>query len=207
VNKIASVIGSLLVLSGLALLAYVGLSYARTLSGGRDTGSHAQQATGKRLAARLGGHQKVAIPRATRPVPAGEPALRMVIPKIGVDSRVVQTLPQGGIWTVADWTVGHLSTTPGPGLAGNGAYAAHDDIKGEIFKRLGELGPGDVIELYTAHTVYRYVVVGQQTVDPSDVAVLAPTRTSTITLVSCAPYWVDTNRLIVKAELKSSARA
>jgi sortase A len=206
-NKLASGFGSVLVLCGLGLLAYVGITYAQRLSSHGHSWSSAQQVKGKQLAASLGRHQNLAVPRAHRAIPAGAPAIRLIIPKIGVDSSVVQTAPIGGVWAVADWAVGHLTTTPGPGLAGNGAYAAHDDIKGEIFKRLGELGPGDQVELFTAHSVYRYVVVSQQSVDPSDVAVLAPTRASTITLVSCTPYWVDTSRLIVKAVLKSSSAA
>jgi sortase A len=205
VNKLVSAFGGLLVLCGLALLAYVGITYAQTLTNHPHVWSRAQQRQGRELATKLGRHQNVAVPRGRQSVRSGAPAVRMVIPRIGVDSRVVQTPPLGGVWAVADWAVGHLSTTPGPGVAGNGAYAAHDDIKGEIFKRLGELGPGDVIELFTAHAVFTYDVVDQQAVDPSDVAVLAPTRASTITLVSCTPYWVDTSRLVVKAVLKSSA--
>ena len=204
-HRLASVIGSLLVLAGAALLVYVGINYAGVLSIQPHTWSSQQKHAGKQLASRLGHHQTVAVPRAPRAVAPGEPALRMVIPKIGVDSRVVQTPPVAGIWAVADWAVGHLSTTPGPGLPGNGAYAAHDDIKGEIFKRAGDLSPGDSIVLFTRHMRYRYAVVSQRIVPPSDVSVLAQTRTSTITLVTCTPYWVDTNRLIVQAVLKSSS--
>jgi LPXTG-site transpeptidase (sortase) family protein len=52
--------------------------------------------------------------------------------------------------------------------------------------------------------MYTYVVTNQVTVDPSDVSVLAPTRLSTVTLISCAPYWVDTQRLVVQAVLQSA---
>ncbi len=95
--------------------------------------------------------------------------------------------------------MGHLSTTPNPGVSGNGAYAAHDDIKGEIFKRLGELAPGDKIMLYSHRSVVTYLVTRQITVDPSNISPLNPTTQPTITLISCAPYWVDTQRLIVQA--------
>jgi sortase A len=127
----------------------------------------------------------------------------MVIPKIEVDAPVMQTPPDGGVWQVADWSVGHLSTTPNPGVAGNGAYAAHDDIKGEIFKRVGELTPGDKILIYTRHAVVTYAVIRQITVDPSNISPLNPTTQPTVTLISCAPYWVDTQRLIVQAVEKT----
>jgi sortase A len=104
---------------------------------------------------------------------------------------------------VADWAVGHLTSTPDPGSVGNGAYAAHDDIKGELFKRLGELGPGDQVIVYSKHARYLYAVVRQQTVDPSNVSVLNQTRTPTVTLITCSPYWVDTYRLVVQAAFKS----
>jgi LPXTG-site transpeptidase (sortase) family protein len=207
-NRLVSALGTLLVLAGLALLAYVGLSYARSVNGSSHKWSSSQVKKGKSIATRLSGHQTVAVPRSlgqgATAAPAG-PALRMSIAKITVDSPVVQTQPVNGTWNVADWAVGHLATTPNPGVPGNGAYAAHDDIKGEIFKRLGELSPGDTIRLYTRHTLYRYVVVRQVSVDPSDVAVLKPTSQPTITLITCVPYWVDTQRLVVQAVLKSSS--
>jgi sortase A len=209
-QRIISALGTLLVACGVAILVYIGVTYAQASPQHARTWSAQQQAKARQLAAHLAGHQKVAIPSRLRGAAlpgGGEAAQRMVIPKIRVDAPVVQTQPAGGVWNVADWAVGHLSTSPDPGASGNGAYAAHDDIKGELFKRLGELSPGDAVIIYTRHAVNRYVVVGQQVVDPSDTAVLAPTRQPTITLITCAPYWVDTQRLIVQAALKSrSAR-
>jgi sortase A len=202
-NRIFSIIGSVLVLAGIALLAYVSISYLRQSSAKPPSWSQTQQRQGRQIAARLRGHQQVAVPRHAAAAPQSEPAVRMVIPRIGVDSRIVQTPPVGGVWNVADWSVGHLSSTPDPGSSGNGAYAAHDDIKGELFKRLAELAPGDEVIIYSAHVRFRYAVVGQQTVDPSNVSVLSQTRTPTVTLITCSPYWVDTYRLVVQATLKS----
>jgi sortase A len=130
-----------------------------------------------------------------------------VIPKIAVDAPVVETPPQDGVWPVPDWAVGHLTTTPNPGAAGNDALSAHDDIKGELFKRIGELRPGDVVRLFTQHAVYTYIVTSQQTVDPYDTSVLDSTQQATVTLISCTPYWVDTQRIVVQAVLKSQAAA
>lgn len=210
-NRVVSSLGTVLVMTGVVILVYIGVTYAKALpsSAPSKTWTHAQSVAAHRLRARLSGHQKVAVPgrlTSAAPVP-GAPALRMVIPKIQVDAPIVQTPPVGGIWEVADWAVGHLTTTPEPGVAGNGAYAAHDDIKGELFKRLAELGPGDSVLLYTRHAIYRYVVIGEQTVNPSDVSVLNSTAQPTVTLISCAPYWVDTQRLVVQAILKSTKAA
>jgi LPXTG-site transpeptidase (sortase) family protein len=207
-NRLLSGLGTLLVSAGVAILIYIGVTYAQASPQHARTWSALQQVSGRRLASRLSGHQTVAVPKRLyrRALPApGEPAVRMVIPKIRVDSPVVQTAPLNGVWNVADWAVGHLTSTPNPAESGNGAYAAHDDIKGELFKRLGELAPGDQVIVYTAHAVNTYVVVGQQAVDPSNTSVLAATKQPTITLITCTPYWVDTQRLIVQAVLKSRA--
>ena len=205
-HRLLSTMGALLVLGGVALLAYVGYVYTRGASAPTPGWSQAQKKTGAEIARKYG-NQKVKIPArlAARsiPAPGREAATRLAIPSINLDAPVVQTPPVNGLWDVADWAIGHLSTTPNPGAPGNAAYSAHDDIKGEVFKRLGELKPGDQINLFTRHAVYTYTVTTQQVVDPSDVSVLNPTRSSTITLISCTPYWVDTQRLIVHAILKS----
>jgi LPXTG-site transpeptidase (sortase) family protein len=199
------IIGSLLTAGGATLLAFVAITYLRGSS--QPTVQHwtaSQRTTGHHLASGLSHRQTFAAPRQVAAVqPGSDPAIRMVIPKIEVDAPVVQTPPVGGVWDVADWSVGHLSTTPNPGAVGNGAYAAHDDIKGEIFKRLDELVPGDKILVYTHHAVITYVVTRQLTVDPSNISPLNPTSQPTITLISCAPYWVDTQRLVVQAVEKT----
>ncbi len=199
------IIGSLLTVGGVALLAFVAVTYQHNSNS--PTTHHwtaAERAAGKHLASRLSHTQSFAAPPQIAAVQPGiDPATRMVIPKIEVDAPVVQTPPVGGVWQVADWSVGHLSTTPNPGATGNGAYAAHDDIKGEIFKRINELVPGDRIMLYARHSVVTYVVIRQLTVDPSNISPLDQTAQPTITLISCAPYWVDTQRLIVQAVEKT----
>lgn len=208
-NRLMGALGTLLVALGISVLVYVGVTYANAkqpTAAKAPSWSLSQHAAGHRLQSRLVGHQTVSVPRAMTRVTANvnAQATRMVIPAIGVDSPVVQTQPVQGVWQVADWSVGHLSTTPGPGVDGNGAYAAHDDIKGEIFKRLGELKPGDPILLYGAHNVYHYSVVNQLLVDPSNTKVLDPTPNPTITLITCSPYWVDGQRIIVQAALKTT---
>lgn len=212
VKRVINILSVLLMLAGLGLLAYVGVSYERSqlAQPKKPSWTSAEREKGKKLATKLAHHQTVAVPtRLVGAVPpsGSEAATRLVIPKIAVDAPVVETAPVNGIWNVADWAVGHLSTTPNPGGPGNDALSAHDDIKGEIFKRLGELRPGDNIRLYTRHSVSTYVVTSLSTVDPSDVSVLDLTKSATVTLISCTPYWVDSQRLIVQGLLKTRAAA
>lgn len=208
-RRLIGAFGSGLVVAGIALLLYVAVQY-RNQTASRPSAtpswSQSQNEQGKKLARQLSTKQTIRVPQGKRvaAVPAGkDPATQMIIPAINVDAPVVDTPPVNGVWQVADWKVGHLSTTPNPGAVGNAAYSAHNDIKGELFKRLGELKPGDAVILQTRRARYTYVVTGQSIVDPSNVAPLNPTATPTITLITCTPYWVDTQRLIVKASLKS----
>ncbi len=212
-KRVINLAGSLLMVAGIALLVYVGVTYFRQQQHPAAKGwSTKQRETGQAIAQNLTKVQQINLPKSLQHAhlpPAGsESALRIIIPKISVDSPVVETAPVNNEWQVADWAVGHLVGSPEPGAAGNMALSAHDDIKGEIFKRVGELTPGDSIEVYTRHALYTYTVVNQLTVDPSDVSVLNPwTKAPALTLISCSPYWVDTQRLVVQAVLKSRAAA
>ena len=92
-NRIVSTTSTLLVVAGLVILAYVGISYARSLPPSAHHWSAGQEARGKRLAASLVHHQRVAIPKSlqgTRSSVGSEPATWMTIPKIDLSAPVVQ---------------------------------------------------------------------------------------------------------------------
>jgi sortase A len=135
------------------------------------------------------------------PVPTASPAqaIRIQIPAINVDAPIVQ----GDSWEQLKKGVGQHIGTPNPGENGNIVLSAHNDIFGEIFRELDKLQPGDVVILYTAQRQYNYVVTGTQIVEPTRVEVMAPTPNATITLISCYPYLVDTQRIVVSAVLQN----
>ena len=75
-------------------------------------------------------------------------------------------------------------------------------IFGQIFRHLDKLQSGDEIIVYTNVRAYTYIIEQEPfVVEPTFVQVLEPTANSTLTLVSCYPYLVDTERIIVKASL------
>jgi len=80
--------------------------------------------------------------------------------------------------------------------------SAHNDIFGEIFRDLDQLNAGDVIIIYTNQRSYTYVITGWEVVPPTAVEVMAPTRDPTVTLISCYPYRVDTERIVVQGILQ-----
>ena len=132
------------------------------------------------------------------PTPGPETARRIQIPSIGVDASVVQ----GDGWEQLKKGVGQHIGTSNPGEGGNVVLSAHNDIFGEIFRYLDDLEPGDEIILHTQQRVYTYVIFNTEIVEPTAVEFLDDTAKPTTTLISCYPYLVDNQRIIVQAQLK-----
>jgi sortase A len=127
-------------------------------------------------------------------------ATGLVIPAIGVDAPVVHGVDGESL----KLGVGHYDGSVNPGEVGNVVLAGHNDVYGEVFRNLDQLETGDELTLYSRLGEYRYRVRGWRIVEPSDVSVLDPTETPTLTLISCYPYRIDTQRIIVVADLASS---
>jgi sortase A len=132
------------------------------------------------------------------PTPGPEAPTRVVIPSIGIDALIVE----GDSWEQLKLGVGHHLNTANPGERGNMVLSAHNDIYGEIFRRLDDLELGDEVVIYAGEQPYRYIVMAKQIVEPTQVHVLAPTTKPVATLISCYPYMVDTHRIVVIAELQ-----
>ncbi len=142
---------------------------------------------------------------ATGPVPhagaAGGAPTRLVIPRMGLDTRIITLNVVGGAWQVPAYAAGYLAGSALPGTAGNEVITAHDDRDGSEFQRLGDLRAGDTIQVYAGAQSYRYAVFAARVVPPTRVSVLAPTHDAVLTLITCTPYLVDTERLVVRARL------
>lgn len=132
-----------------------------------------------------------------QPTPSPKNAARVKIPSINVFARIVQ----GDGWEELKQGVGQHAGTPNPGESGNIVLSAHNDVFGELFRDLDKLQPGDEVILYTEQKTYTYVVRQTQVVEPTQVEVLAQTREPVVTLISCYPYLVDNQRIVVTAYL------
>jgi len=87
---------------------------------------------------------------------------------------------------------------------GNLGIAGHRD---GFFRVLKDIEVGDNIEMLTHQGNTEFVVSSITIVDPTDVSVLAPTDDSSITLVTCYPFYFvghAPKRYIVKGELVSN---
>jgi sortase A len=122
----------------------------------------------------------------------------MFIPTIWVEPAPVV---QGDGWEQLKRGVGQHIGSANPGERGNLVLSAHNDIYGERFRDLDQLSPGDEIVVYTATSVYTYRVTSIRILEPTDVSVMNPTQRRTITLISCYPYMVDNQRIVVTGEL------
>jgi sortase A len=138
---------------------------------------------------------------ASLPVPTigPETARNIRIPAIGVDQVVVQ----GDGWEQLKKGVGQHAGTPNPGQTGNIVLSAHNDIYGETFRDLDKLKPGDEVILSTTKQDYVYTVVDTAITDPNRVDLMNNTPEAVVTLVTCYPYMVDNQRVVVLAQLKS----
>ncbi len=135
------------------------------------------------------------------PTPGPEQARRIQIPAINVDKPIVQ----GDDWEQLKKGVGQHIGSAQPGQTGNMVLSAHNDIFGEIFRHLDKLQPGDEIIISTEVNAYTYVVREITTVEPTAVQVMAPTGFPSATLISCYPYQVNTQRIVVFADLVTNS--
>ena len=135
-------------------------------------------------------------PVLSRPPATDETALAINIPALDIE----QTIVQGSDWEALKQGVGQVLNGYDPGdESGNVALTAHNDIYGELFKNLDQLQPGDQFQIQTREQVYLYEVTGTQIVDPTDIHVLQSQGQATATLISCYPYRVNTQRIVVSA--------
>jgi sortase A len=133
------------------------------------------------------------------PTPASYQAIRIQIPAIAVDAPVVQ----GDGWEQLRLGVAQHIGTPDPGQNGNIVLSGHNDIFGEVFRYLDRLKPGDIVILFTSQKQYTYVITGTMFVKPTQVEVMNPTLNPMLTLISCYPYLIDTQRIIISAVLQN----
>jgi sortase A len=151
------------------------------------------------------------------PVPDNSPPVRLIIPSVKIDSKVVPVTwkmipkPGGGTkseWNVADYAVGHHAGTANPGQQGNVVMSAHVDYKGQVFKDLHNVHKGDQVIVQTENGQYIYVITDMVIVQEDGASpdeklrnahYMDPTARPTLTLITCYPYGVDDKRFIAIA--------
>jgi LPXTG-site transpeptidase (sortase) family protein len=125
------------------------------------------------------------------------------IPRLGVSAPIFERGmdAQRNMVIARGYAVTHFQFSSTIG-AGNAVLYGHDDIEGSVFNRLSDLRLGDEIDIaLTDGEQQVWHVTGRSIVAPSDVAILNPTHDTRLTLFTCWPTWVDTQRVVVTAAL------
>jgi sortase A len=129
-------------------------------------------------------------------VAAGALVGRIEIPRLGLSVIVAEGVDA----LTLRRAVGHIPGSAMPGQPGNVGLAGHRDT---YFRPLRNIRRDDVISLTTPLGEYRYRVVSTRIVSPSGVAVLDPSVSEVLTLVTCYPFYYigpAPGRFIVRAE-------
>jgi sortase A len=103
--------------------------------------------------------------------------------------------------------VGHIAGTVPLGEDGNIGIAGHRD---GFFRVLKDVAPGDTIDLVTPSHTATYIVDHIVLVRPDDVSVLQPRSVSSLTLVTCYPFYYvgrAPERYIVQASMAEPNRS
>ena len=126
----------------------------------------------------------------------------MSIPKLGIKNAPIFDRGVGGsgnMLIARGYAVTHYSYSSPIG-SGNAVLYGHDDIEGSVFGRLKDLKIGDELDVTVAGgSPVAYHVTGRTIVAPTAVQILQPTNDVRLTLFTCWPNWVDTQRVVVTA--------
>jgi sortase A len=149
-------------------------------------------------------------PTDTGPVSA-EP--KIIIPKINIEAPVVYDEPsieEKAIQKALERGVVHYAITPEPGEMGNAVIVGHSSSNilnsGKYkfaFLLLKSLENGDTFIVHKDKKRYVYKVFDKFVTSPKDISVLNPPkegRKAIVTLITCDPPGLSTNRLIIQAE-------
>lgn len=154
------------------------------------------------------------------PSPAPRPKMpkptHLTIPTLNVDSNVIEVGlspveidgQQAYIWDVAPYAVGHNFSSANPGEGENVVLSGHDDWQGEVFRNLWHLKKGDQLSLQAGDRQIAYhvddILLLPEVGEPfekriQNAAFIGTTGDERLTLVTCYPYGVDSDRLVVIA--------
>jgi len=133
------------------------------------------------------------------------------IPKLGIERAEVETNSRN---LSPDERLGHYAGSALPGEIGNTFIYGHSVLPifynpknyRTIFSTLDKLEAGDEVKVEFGEKILSYVVEKSVVLSPEDVKPLEPTapsfpRQSYLTLMTCVPMGLGTNRLLVQARL------
>ncbi|EDT23184.1 class D sortase [Clostridium perfringens] len=99
-----------------------------------------------------------------------------------------------------NYVVAKYKNSPNFGENGNTILAAHNNMKGSIFKNLYKVKIGDTVEVQKDNEVFKYKITQREIVEPNDPSLLTQDLSKKeITLITCTNR--AKQRLILKGEM------
>lgn len=210
--RIIGILGRIFVGAGLILLFYTGYLLWGTGVYTKQEQQHAaekiaqnpiiteQQLTGGAIPpARPAGGAKI-----------GEPLFTLKIPKIGLETVVVEGVDKDASLKKGP---GHfpdcnaisteecVNDAKYPGEHGNVAISGHRTTYGAPFFKLNELEKGDVIDFISGRARYRYKMREQKIMDPvTGFGTVEQHGVDEVTLTACHPRFSATQRIIIQGD-------
>ena len=166
----------LLILIGCGCLVAVGMSVMRAASFQKTAAQALERELGTPASPELSGGESAP----ATPVVHGLIG-RLEIPRLDVSVIVME----GDDDTTLARAAGHLPDTALPWERGNAVIAGHRDT---FFRPLRHVREGDEIRMTTARGTFDYRVIRTEIVEPTNLSVLAPTASRSLTLVTCYPF-------------------
>jgi sortase A len=220
VVRVIGIVGRLFVIAGLLLLFFTGY-----LLWGTGVYTHRQQAQNKKAIAadplvterQLAAGGKIPPAKPARPLPLGSPLFTIKIPKIGLETVVVEGVGReqlkkgpGHFPNCSEVPKGEdtdcVQNAVYPGENGNVAISGHRTTYGAPFFNLQQLGVGDVVDIVSGRARYRYRVREQKVVDPTTgYNVVEQHGRNELTLTTCNPRFSAAQRLIISADYQGAS--
>jgi sortase A len=213
-------VSTILILSGLLLLADVGLTlvwqepvsalYADwrqdALADDLDELSTPDLSPGERKALEklpLDKDRAAFLARALkRRTDPGDPVGRIHIPEVDLSKVIVEGTDGGSLRKGP----GHYPETPLPGIRGTVAIAGHRTTYGAPFRDLDKLEVGDTIDVEMPYGHFIYDVEREQVVDPSATWVTRRVGYDRLVLTACHPKYSAAQRIVIFARLKRAEK-
>lgn len=124
----------------------------------------------------------------------------LIIPKLDATLPIIHGTDEEEL----EKGVGHFAESVLPGMKDNSVLSGHRDT---VFRRLGEVGKGDLLIVETVAGKFTYKVRQVRIVDEDDRTVIVPKPRATLTVSTCYPFdfvGYAPERYILVADLISS---
>ena len=140
--------------------------------------------------------------------PIVDPAIKkLVIPDIGVEMPAIVTgkeYKEEDAYSAMDRGAWLYTQTSTPDAGGNTVLTGHRfkymPPHSNTLYSLDKIQKGDDILVYWKGREYIYRVNNSKVIEPTDLSVLEPTDTPTLTIITCTPLFSTAQRLVVTAD-------